>query len=211
VSQPTGIPPESAERVEHLPDRLAQLVNVVFAVVMAESLARFNTEIVSLSPPLILFALLSVYVIAVSSWWGYHRSLSKYRYLDNHLGVARFVVDLFTVVVYVYLIYSVRDVSETGNLVRYISGVPVVFGAYLVSGTIRVLEHRTREASQTGVLVVFALATSALAISYHVFYDADKLAAEEWNWVFVGLTIALVLAFRGWRLIYYAPMLENRR
>jgi len=179
---------------------------------MAESLARYNNQILELSPGITLFGLSVVYVITVSSWWGYHKSLANYPYLDSHWGFIRFCLDLFAVAIYAYLIYAVKLISDTGSLLRFAWAVPAVFLLYLLSGLVRRLEYDTAEASRFPLLLYFFFASSVFAALYHVLKDQGELSGQGWNWTFLAIFLVVVLAFRLWRLLYYAAsILKSRR
>jgi len=186
-----------------LSDRLVQLIDIVFAVVIAESLARYSDEIVGLSPLRTLVALLGVYVVTVSSWWFYYVSMKKYPYKETRFGIARFVVDLFTVVLYVYLLYSVAQIERGDNVVRYVSGFPFVFVAYIVSGILRRLEYNQPRASRLGLLLTFAVLLGACASAYHLLYSIWPSEAATWNWLFIVLPPLLIIAFRVRRFRFY--------
>jgi Kef-type K+ transport system membrane component KefB len=186
-----------------LSDRLVQLIDIVFAVVIAESLARYSDEIVGLSSPRTLVALLGVYVVTVSSWWFYYVSMKKYPYTETRIGTARFAVDLFTVVLYVYLLYSVAQIESSDNVVRYVSGFPFVFVAYIASGILRRWEYKKPGASRVGLLLTFAVLLGACASAYHFLYSGRPSEAAAWNWLFIVLPPLLVIAFRVSRRRFY--------
>lgn len=189
------------EQANKLPDRLVQFIGIVFAVVVAESFARYSTLILHPGDCLLGFVgLLAVYVTIVSSWVRYHQKSLKYAYKENTWGWLRFGGDFFIVGLYAYLLYSLTAVQQDGNLVQYLWGFTVVFFAYIVVGILRIKEHQNRKASNIMWLGFFFSCFFLIAATYDlvlpVFYPT---LCEGVNWIFLIVPPALNIVFTiGW-------------
>lgn len=148
-----------------------------------------------------------MYFTTVSSWWGYHRSLADYPYKQSVDGILRFTFDALTVILYVYLVYSVREIEESGHLLRYIYGFPLIFLAYLGSGLLRRREYDER-ASVPRLLLLWGVLSAIAAGSYNLLYWGYPAHMDVWNWLFIGIPLIVVAGFRLHRARYYSSLGE---
>jgi hypothetical protein len=186
----------SAEK-SPMSEPLVTLVNIVFGVVVAQSLARYSDVIVHPELTLTTVGLGAVYLTVVSSWMGYHRlvSVREYAYKTGWAGASGFVSDLAIVLIYAYLLFSIAEIDTSDNLVRYIVGFPVLFLFYIISGVIRRLEYGP-EASNQRLLWIVGAVLAATAVGYNALYSSDIGAREQLNWTFVGIPAAIILVWR---------------
>lgn len=98
-----------------LSDASHNLVDIVFAVVVGQSINEYRSQ---LFPPetgtLSFWALTGVYIAIILSWIGYHYLLQRkrYRIRETTFGKIRLAADLAIVVLYSYLLLSVRWFTE---------------------------------------------------------------------------------------------------
>lgn len=183
-------------------------IHILFAIVLGHS---FLLAIGTIIPIQIAFnsnyhlsmTLIFSYVVIVSGWIGYARSVSYAPHKDTVWGAIRFVLDIVIIYEYFYLL----RISQT----EYVTDIPyvmvVIFGTYALSDLVKYYEHvpqgRTR-IKRRGRITVHAFILSILiAIWYYsddlglvAIYDVDALDLS-----IVGFFIILIL-FRvyKWKL-----------
>ena len=196
---------QQQEQIARVSGNLVALVDIVFAVVIAESLIRYEDIIFRPTWGLSFASIMLVYFTVVLSWVDYHVSMDKYPYNRNRTAWwLRFFADVMIVVVYTYLLFAVHGVDLKGTLARFLPGFGVVFFLYLVSGFGRFLEHGG-EASNFKLIIFFGALLCLLAGGYAAVQNALPDWFADWkkqvNWASVGLAFALVIAYRvtRWR------------
>lgn len=179
---------------------LITLVDIIFGVVIAESFVLYHDSLFhpSLSPTFV--GLLTVYFVTVTSWIGYHSSVTKYPYNSN-LSKVRFSIDLVIVAMYAYLLYSVGTFETNSDLSSYLWGFPAIFILYIASGQIRRKEYN-EEASKQPLLLV-CLCVFILMCCIYQFLVLPICFSWLWvlNWVFILLPLFIYVAYRqkrGW-------------
>ena len=176
---------------------LTILVDIVFGVVIAESFALYHNYLFHPSISPIFVGLLTVYLVTIMSWIGYHSSIAQYPYKDSGLGKARFVADLATVAMYAYLVYAVGGFTTTSvNLSYYLWGFPTIFLLYIISGQIRRKEY-SPEASKQRLLFAYLFGFISMCCIYQ-FLVFPVLSSYLWilNWVFISLQPIVNIAYR---------------
>ncbi len=188
------------DQVHRISRNLVALVDIVFAVVVAQSLIRYEEIIFRPTWGLSFASIVLVYFTVVLSWVDYHVSMDRYPYSRN--GMAwwfRFFADLMIVGAYTYMLFAVREVDLSGTLARFLPGFAVVFLLYLISGVARRFEY-DRGASRVTLIVVFTVLLSLLAATYAAVQNASADWFVEWrkyiNWTSVVFAFALVIAYR---------------
>ena len=191
------------EQVNKLSDRLVQFIGIVFAVVVAESFARYSTLIVHPEDfPLAFVGLLAIYVTMVLSWVRYHQNVPKYPYKENTWGWLRFGGDFAIVGLYAFLLYSLIEVQQHGNLARYLWSFAFIFSAYLLVGIFRIKEHADSEASNWKRLLKFLCCLVPLAVVYQfVMLEHFPTTLTKLNWLFllVPPLLNFIFTYKWWR------------
>src|ERR1039457_4550543 len=140
------------ERDKRISDQLVRLVQIVFGLVLAQSLLLHRDLVVhpfSVPHLVAVSALAAVYVTTVLSWIDWHVTMELRPYnfsaqnAHRHTEQLRLGLDLFIVTIYAYLLFTVEDVKRqpSGWLGGYLLGFPIIFGAYLFSGLARRRSH----------------------------------------------------------------------
>jgi hypothetical protein len=187
----------------NISESLIIFVDIIFGVVIAESFAQYHDSLFhpSLPPSPIFAGLLTVYIVTVMSWIGYHSSVTKYPYKNSNLAKLRFSIDLVIVAMYAYLFYSVGTFETNPDLSSYLLGFPIIFTLYIASGLIKQKEYNDEASKQRllrACLVVFIL----MYCIYH-FLVLPLWFSYLWplNWVFILLPLIVNAEYRrrrGW-------------
>lgn len=129
-------------------DASHNLVDIVFAVVVGQSINEYRSQ---LFPPevtsLSFWALIGVYAAIILSWIGYHHLLKNKKYLIEETAFAklRLTNDLSIVVLYSYLLLSVSWFQEGSEgppdlytvpmdaPVAYLLGFTIIFLLYIIN------------------------------------------------------------------------------
>lgn len=133
---------ENSETQKRISDRLVDLVDIVFGVVVGTSIAAIFTnnsleawpslqEIVTLSN----MSLLVAYIAVILSWVGYHRMIELNPYKLNRWGYIRFGIDAVIVFMYTVLIYARENFSI------FLLAFPIIFLLYACGGIVRIKEY----------------------------------------------------------------------
>lgn len=132
----------SQKTQKRISDRLVDLIDIVFAVVVGTSIAAIFAndslrEWPSLYEVITLpnMSLLVAYMAVVLSWVGYHRMIELNPYTLNRWGYIRFGIDVMIVFMYTVLIYSQENFSI------FLSLFPIIFLLYAFGGIVRIREY----------------------------------------------------------------------
>lgn len=152
-------------------DQLVRLVQVFFALVLAQGLFLFRSAL--LNPfahenRIAVLACASVFYTTVSSWVDWHVAMAYCPY-DTRQDAERHRVyaDVFVAALYAYLLFTIEPLvgHADGSLTLHLAGYPLVFAAYLLSGWLRVRTHG-RSASKRQPLVIWMFAYMGLVLAY---------------------------------------------
>jgi 5'(3')-deoxyribonucleotidase len=187
---------------EHNDKKLLQypitFVEIIFTVVIGASILRFNEL---LFPPacttLSFWALIVSYFTAITSWFGWHKSTSKYPYTDSGAGRLRSVLDAIIVAAYVALLFFGSKVDELFNL--YIWGFFSVFLLYLIVGVIRCIEYHDPTASEIKKIIYHLIAMFVIAVAFTVSSTLYPQYPKVVLWIFVFLPLVIMASFRWFR------------
>jgi len=128
------------------PDRISEssvrLVDVVFAVIIGQSLVLVRDKIVSPDLSLGTGSLVLVYLTIILSWVGYHLSIMTYPYNKTVWSRTRAGMDIFILILYAYLIFVALDFH------RVLVGLAAVFLLYVITGFVRQREWNDVKVSQ---------------------------------------------------------------
>ncbi len=159
-------------------DHLVRLVQIIFALVVAQSLVLYRDVIVhplSQGHWLGALALGTVYVTTVLSWIDWHTTMEYSPYNFNPRNSVRFAeqlrlgADLVVVSIYAYQLFSIEAFvgsPASDEVWRFLIGFPAVFAAYAFSGVLRKAAHGPR-ASKLRPIAAFGLVYIALAYAYY--------------------------------------------
>ena len=201
------------DQIARISGNLVALVDIVFAVVIAESLIRYEDIIFRPTWGLSFASIMLVYFTVVLSWVDYHVSMDKYPYnRDKTMWWLRFFADLMIVVVYTYLLFAIHRVDLGGTLARFLPGFAIVYLLYFISGLARCCEY-DREASRFKLIAVFGAFLCLLAVGYAVIQNALPDSFADWkkqiNWASLGLAFTLIVAYRVTRWQSLATRVEQ--
>ena len=116
-------------------DHLVRLVQVVFALVLAQSLFLFRGVVVHPFTPgnqVAAVAMLAVFGTTVMSWVDWHITMVYSPYETRHRSEkVRLLADLFIVVTYAYLLFTIEPLvgNPSASLRRHLLGYPIAFAA----------------------------------------------------------------------------------
>jgi hypothetical protein len=156
---------------QRVSDQLVRLVQIFFALVLAQSLVVFRSTLLhpfDYENRIAVFALTCVFYTTVASWIDWHVTMARRPY-DTRQRLERFRVysDVGISMLYAYLLFTVEPLvrNPSGSLAPHLFGYPLVFGLYLVSGLLRRWAHG-RAASKVMPLAVGFLAYLAVWAAY---------------------------------------------
>lgn len=193
------------ERDRRISDQLVRLIQIVFALVVAQSLFLYREVIVhpfARSHRVALIALLAVFVTTVLSWIDWHITMELHPYdRQRRIEWVRLAADLLIVVLYAYLLFTVESfVDSPGASVQsYLLGFPLVFSLYLLSGIARRAAYGVA-ASRLVPILVFLCFFAALWVMYTV--GLSDPASSVRNSVFLGLVLSGMIGYRAFRAWY---------
>lgn len=126
----------------NLSPTLTFLVDILFVVVIAASFVFYGDYLFRPSASPVIFAgLVTVYLMAITSWIGYHSHITEYPYTDSTPAKARFGIHLALVALCAYLLYSLGTAQATPNLSPFLWGFPIIVVLHLISRRIRQKEY----------------------------------------------------------------------
>jgi hypothetical protein len=201
------------ERDKRISDQLVRLVQIVFGLVLAQSLLLHRDIVVhpfSGANRVAALALAAVYITTVLSWIDWHVTMEMRPYnfssQNAHLTTekVRLGLDLFIVTVYAYLLFTVEELKQKPDewIGGYLLGFPMIFGAYLLSGLARRRSHG-KLATNPAPILWLGLAYVILYILYGLGYVAvtsDFKQGLPWlNAAGIGMALGLMIAYRLFR------------
>jgi uncharacterized HAD superfamily protein len=205
---------------QRISDNLVRLVQVVFGLVVAQSLLLYRAVIVAPGAPhyLAAVALLVIYTTTVFSWIDWHTTMEFNPYNLNprhpHRTQEQFrlAVDLIIVSVYAYALFAIAIFEDDprSSVARFLFAFPLFFVAYLVSGVLRRMTHG-RHASNVRAIIEVGAAFAVLWLAYltivlHCLAPHDKSCRQWINLGVVVIAFGLTLSYR-----YRRRALRNRR
>ena len=156
-------------------------VHILFAIVLAHSFLLASDALIPISEAFeparlaTTATLMFSYLLIVSGWVGYARSVSVRPHKDTGWGVARFVLDIAIIFEYFYVL----QISQTGHAGEIPYALAVIFGTYIVHDCVKSIEHETGMWEQIKHLERPTMAVSALVLIAVLAYDSgshDELA-----------------------------------
>lgn len=188
------------ETQEKISNRLVDLVDIVFGVVVAINFGMLFAsnpfdkgitldQIISL-PNL---SLVVAYIAIILSWVGYHQMIEYNPYVLNRWGYFRFSFDVMIVFVYTVLMYSIKSIS------LYLATFPIIFLLYAVGGAVRNKEYGRKVSWSRGSFeytIFFSLTLLVWFIWDFVRPVYPILDAVPTSWILVLIVLFLNLHYR---------------
>jgi uncharacterized HAD superfamily protein len=221
VDQALKRPPEEVKKIDNsdgrhpdlmaspdqqrVSDQLVRLVQIFFALVLAQSLVLFRSTLLhpfNYENRIAVLALVCVFYTTVASWIDWHVAMARRPY-DTRRLPERFRVysDVGISMLYAYLLFTIEPLvnDPDASLSLHLLGYPLVFGLYLVSGLLRRWTHG-RAASKIAPLVVGFIAYIAV---WAIYIDVRPRILVDWLVVFNACTLAvafgLMFGYRAYR------------
>lgn len=185
-------------------------VEIIFTVVIGASILYFNDL---LFPPDFVspkfWALIVAYLTAITSWFSWHNSTSKYPYTNSGIGRIRSALDAAIVAMYVALLFFGSRLNEFMGW--YLWSFVIVFLLYFVVGALRRAEYRDPQASKISLIIYHGLAMFILALSYVVLSNTLPQWRTGLTWAFVFIPAAPVVSLRWLREWRRLPWVEKAK
>lgn len=202
----------------NLPHHFVTFVEIFFAVVLGASIAEPEIRALLFPPAFAnqsFWALVAVYITAITSWTGWHRSTIKYPYSNSRLGEIRSIVDAIIVVTYAALLFFGSRIAEETNkyLSGYLWGFVFVFALYYLVGKVRCAEYHTPQASKPHLIVRHGIAPLIGASTYTVLSHISFRFPVASLWILVLLPLATMISyrlFREWRELPWTQKSEHK-
>ena len=118
-------------------------INILFAIVVGHSFlmaSDFMIPVWTMFEPdnyVAASTLIFAYILIVSGWIGYSRSISVKPHRDTGWGVARFVLDLVIMFEYFYLLRIV----QTNHITDFPVVLLIIFVTYIISDSVKMREY----------------------------------------------------------------------
>jgi uncharacterized HAD superfamily protein len=185
---------------QRVSDQLVRLVQVFFALVLAQSLVLFKKPLLdpfAYGNRVAILALLTVFYTTVASWIDWHVAIVRRPY-DTRQFQERYRVyaDLAVAMLYAYLVFTIEPLVGAPyiSLTAHLLGYPLVFALYLLSGLLRRMTHG-KAASKIQPILMATIVYSILVAGYDVL--AQRPQAREWM-VQVNVGALLATLFIMW-------------
>jgi uncharacterized HAD superfamily protein len=193
-------------------DQLVRLIQVVFSLVVAQSLLLYRSAILdpfAYSHSTALVALLSVYLTTVWSWIDWHTTMEIRPYdVHRRMERGRLVADLGVVITYAYLLFAIEPFIKApeSDISRHLIGYPLLFALYLASGLARRRAYGPL-ATSTRPIAVALLVSLGLVGTYQADWYRSLLSTLNLNraghsMVTIGLVVFVMIGYRIYRSRY---------
>lgn len=186
-------------------------IHMLFAIVVGHSFILASDVIIPIQTLLestdhkSASTLIFSYMLIVSGWVGYTRSISIKPHRDTSLGAMRFIFDLIILFEYFYLL----EITYKGPIEDFPLIVVVIFFTYLLSDIVKHYEYpprsrvriRQRTKITIGMLVFVFLAMAIYYDDKHV--SAASVLGIDAHMLAITVFAALVILYRAlkWNLI----------
>jgi 5'(3')-deoxyribonucleotidase len=200
--------PSADSTKKRLSERFVTFVELFFAVALAASLLQFDDILFPPDPGNISFwALLIVYITAITSWTGWHRSTLDYPYTESRAGILRAFLDATVVGTYIALLFI--GSRATHSLGGYLFGFTLIFVLYLVLGLIRRAEHGP-EASKPRLIIYHGIPMVAVFVGYIIWSRRFSPVPDPALWIFVFLPLVIIVCYRWSREWHELPWIPHQ-
>ncbi len=194
---------EMEDKRKWISDKLIQYVDILFGVVVGQSIIKYIDLI--RNPTLYPFAFIALIVVIITvtlSWIGYHKSLYKYPYTAEILTIKRVLRpfnDFLIVVLYTLFLFKIEDfkkVPDQINIYTFILCFAGIFFLYITDGFIRVKEYKDHGASMLSLSTKFFAAYSVLGIIYLIVIKYLLSYIVIINWSILLICLSLYIFYR---------------
>lgn len=194
-------------------DNLIRLVQVMFGLVVAQSLLLYRDVVVNPGHPhsVAFLALVVIYAVTITSWIDWHISVERCPYNlspeDGHSRTEqwRVVTEVLVVCVYAYALFTVAgfESNPAASIARYLFAFPLAFLAYVLSGLLRRSTYGG-SASVIRAMLEFGALLAAVWVAYlvlvtDVYHVQDRNLRVWTNVAAIILVLGLTLAYRSRR------------
>jgi hypothetical protein len=191
---------ENAEIQKRISDRLVDLIDIVFGVVVAVNFAMlfkptyFETiPVIGQIVTLPNISLIVAYAAIILSWVGYHQLIEYNPYNLNAWGYGRFSLDVIIVFIYTILMYS------TENTTLYLACYPIIFLIYAIAGVVRNKEYKAKVSWPKGSLkytLYFSIILAFWIVWEHLVSFYPAVSVFPLSWVMVAILLPVNLIYR---------------
>lgn len=196
-----------------LSDQLIRVVQLVFAVVIAQSFLLYKDIVINpftRGHYIAALALLGLYLTTIWSWMGWHAAMSYSPYLyrkdddsTNWTEHLRVFSDLAIVVLYAHMLFRIEPFTKdpSADVRLLLIGYPFIFLLYLISGQLRIVTHgpeASRHVPLFGGFAAFSLLVAIYYLAQHYLLGSSSSRTPRiWlNGVTLALVIVLMIAYR---------------
>lgn len=200
-------------------DQLVRLVQIVFALVLAQSLFLFRPVVTNPFAPAhqtAFLALLTVFISTVLSWNDWHVTMEYHPYdTMRKVDFARLWADLLVVVSYAYLLFTIEPFMShpDADIGRHLLGYPLVFLFYLASGAARRHAYGPAASRMPPIVIFFGVFVGLAAVyELELYRYAPQLRNNPSlrNTYTIIVALGAMLSYRVFR-IWYRKRLRNRK
>lgn len=210
-----------------LTDFYQYAIHLIYAVIIGQS---FSLASVIFVPIENLFsfdgflkgsALFLAYVIVITGWVGWSKSITRNPHSPNALGNFRFVTDLIILFWFYYLINLTNPEKFHSYGETFLWVLPVIFISYIMwdmlkyfefrSDILEEIQHRKKRFKDT-VYFMIAFVVQAFVYYYAINYQPFLKWGDNdaWNIVFISSSFALIIAYR-WKKWDVPRAIKRRR
>jgi hypothetical protein len=211
------------EREQRVSDYLVRLVQILFALVVAQSLLLLREVILdpfASEHQVAALAIVDVYVMTVFSWIDWHVTVTSFPYNVSQYNTRRkaeltkLFVDLLIVTAYAFALLSIDQFKDqpAADIAKYLWVYPAVYALYLAAGIVRSRGARTTASNYLPIGVALALFV-AVAVTYESFDSVMglQLRSRNGNLAVLGVVLLLTLGYRLGRAFYRTEQLKARK
>jgi hypothetical protein len=161
--------------------KYVMFVDVLYAVVVGETIFSYGKELFSYPPTLATFALVVTYISIISSFMFWHNAISKF----PHEKPYRFFVDIFVLVTYLGIVFNHQNIDAL------FLGFVILYSLYLIWDYLTIREYNKDvsrlKTSLINLGVVFTFCVIRLLLSYW------QISATEIDVVFLSLIVTFIV------------------
>ena len=182
----------------------AQAIHVLFAIVLGQSFMLASDILIPFQSILkpdnhtTVMALIFVYILIVSGWAGYTKSILNQPHKDTNLGTVRFIIDLIILFEYFYLL----RISQTEHLNDLPIVVGIIFTTYIAWDFVKYREHSPKDGTYIGnrgkITVQFCILMWVVTLLYYT--GRFEIIALEVGWPAYNVVVIvfgiLIVAYR---------------
>ena len=189
------------------------IVHFIFAIILTQSFTITSSILFFPDDPIYTnqdsfiqaIELLFVYVIIISGWVGYSRSMIKWPHTDKREGVMRFILDLGILFTY-FMLISLIDENKLQNHIHEL--LIILYFLYLVWDIIKIKEYDKKVKLFTKTFA--SLIKTVFFLTLFIIYSIIFTGIMSWinlSWITfdtlylidIGILVFLILSYRKWK------------